>query len=77
MIAAFIGIRGLPWWSPWRATTQRRLPVCSVFPLSVRRYRFDQDCANARFPDIERIDVQHCLGHAVNIEMRFRGEALT
>ena len=72
VIAAFIGIRGLPWW--FAVASNNAAPSLVILPSGVR-YRVIK-LRERPFSDIERIDVRTAWA-TVNIEMRFRGEALT
>lgn len=72
VIAAFTGIRGLPWW--FAVASNNAAPSLVILPSGVR-YRVIRTHERP-FSDIERIDVRTAWA-TVNIEMRFRGEALT
>ena len=72
VIAAFVGIRGLPWW--FAVASNNAAPSLVILPSGVR-YRVIRTHERP-FSDIERVDVRTALA-TVNIEMRFRGDALT
>ena len=72
VIAAFVGIRGLPWW--FAVASNNAAPSLVILPSGVR-YRVIRT-HERRFSDIERVDVRTAWA-TVNIEMRFRGDALT
>lgn len=72
VIAAFIGIRGLPWW--FAVSSNNAAPSLIILPSGVR-YRVIK-LRERPFSDIERIDVRTAWA-TVNIELRFHSEALT
>jgi len=72
VIAAFVGIRGLPWW--FAVASNNAAPSLVILPSGVR-YRVIRTHERP-FSDIERVDVRSAWA-TVNIEMRFRGDALT
>lgn len=72
VIAAFSGVRGLPWW--FAVASNNANPTLVILPSGVR-YRVIR--LNERpFSAIERVDVRTAW-KTVNIEIRFRGAALT
>lgn len=72
VIAAFTGIRGLPWW--FAVASNNAAPTLIILPSGLR-YRVIKTHERP-FSDIELIDVRTAWA-TVNVEMRFRGEALT
>jgi hypothetical protein len=72
IIAAFTGVRWLPWWVA--VASNNAAPSLVILPSGVR-YRVIK-LRERPFSDIERIDVRTAWA-TVNIELRFHDEALT
>ncbi|WP_157222651.1 hypothetical protein [Novosphingobium sp. AP12] len=72
VLAAFAGVRGLPWW--FALASNNANPSLVIFASGIR-YRMIRR-HERRFDDIARIEVR-TVWKTVNIEMQFRGELLT
>jgi hypothetical protein len=72
ILAAFAGIKGLPWW--FAIASNNATPSLVVFSSGIR-YRMIRK-HERHFDEIERIEVRTAW-KTVNIEMHFRGELLT
>jgi hypothetical protein len=72
VVAAFLGVRGLPWW--FAVASNNANPTLVVLPTSLR-YRVI-GLRERPFSAIEQIDVRTAW-KTVNIEIRFHGTWLT
>jgi hypothetical protein len=72
VIAAFAGVRGLPWW--FALASNNANPSLVIFASGIR-YRMIRR-HERRFDEIARVEVRTAW-KTVNIEMRFHGELMT